>query len=129
MDCLCRHSKGLYFYERKLSQLLNIHSCQLHIKGAQVWDFRPIFFYISKSYMGRWLEDWRKKIFVRRLRQIFAILVFCACWACAKKLPTHAEPALKIACAGWACAKNLKFSIFLRTPKKTTKSKNFQISF
>ncbi len=30
-------------------------------KGAQVWDFLPIFFYINKSYMGRWLEDWRKK--------------------------------------------------------------------
>ncbi len=30
-----------------------------NLKGAQVWDFRPIFYYISKSYMGRWLEDWR----------------------------------------------------------------------
>ncbi len=43
------------------------------LKGAQVWDFRPILFYNNKSYMGRWLEDWRKFFFFRRLRQIFAI--------------------------------------------------------
>ncbi len=40
--------------------------------------------------------------------------VFCACWACAKKLPTQAEPVLKIAYAGWACAKFFFILLFLR---------------
>ncbi len=47
-----------------------------HLKGAQVWDFWPIFFYTNKSYMGRWLEDWREKKIFWRPQQIFAILFF-----------------------------------------------------
>ncbi len=57
----------------------------VHFKGAQVWDFRPIFFYISKSYMGRWLEDWRKKNFCSKTKADIRHFGFFA----------HAEPALK----------------------------------
>jgi hypothetical protein len=56
------------------------------IKGAQVWDFRPIFFYTNKSYMGRWLEDWRKKNFFWKTTADIRHFVFF----------TQAEPALKI---------------------------------
>ncbi len=55
------------------------------IKGAQVSDFRPIFFYISKSYMGRWLEDWRKKKFCSKTTAEIRHFGFFV----------HAEPALK----------------------------------
>ncbi len=64
------------------------------LKGAQVWDFRPIFFYTYKSYLGRWLE--KKIIFLKDYGRYSPFCVFCACWVCAKKLPTHAEHALKI---------------------------------
>ena len=54
-------------------------------KGAQVWDFRPIFFYTNKSYMGRWLEDCRKKKnFWKTTADIRHFVFF-----------TQAEPALK----------------------------------
>ncbi len=66
----------------------------LKVPKCEIFDH---FFYINKSYMGRWLEDWRKKNFFRRPRQIFAILFFF----------TQAEPALKFAHAGWACAKKM----------------------
>ncbi len=56
------------------------------IKGAQVWDFRPSFFYINKSYMGRWVEDWRKKIFFSKTTADIRYFVFF----------TQTEPALKI---------------------------------
>jgi hypothetical protein len=56
------------------------------LKGAQVWDFRPIFFNINKSYMGRWLEDWRKKNYFSKTTVDIRHFVFF----------TQAEPALKI---------------------------------
>ncbi len=57
-----------------------------YLKGAQVWDFRPIFFYINKSYMARWLEDWRKnKKFSKTTADIRHFGFF-----------TQTEPALKI---------------------------------
>jgi hypothetical protein len=60
------------------------------VKGAQVWDFRPIFFYTNKSYKGRWLEDWRKKKnFWKTTADIRHFVFF-----------TQAEPALKI-CLRW----------------------------
>ncbi len=81
------------------------------VKGAQVWDFRPIFFYTNKSYMGRWLEDWINfYFFFEDYGRYSQFCVFCACWVCAKKrqkMPTQAEPALKNVYAGWACAKKL----------------------
>ncbi len=55
-------------------------------KGAQVWDFRPIFFYNNKSYMGRWLEDWRRKNFFSKTTADIRHFGFF----------TQAEPALKI---------------------------------
>ncbi len=56
------------------------------LKGAQVWDFRPIFFYTNKSYMGRWLEDWRKNFFFSKTTADIRHFGFFA----------QAEPAQKI---------------------------------
>ncbi len=79
----------------------------LQFKGAQVWDFWLIFF---TPINPKWVSDLRtgeKKYFVRRLRQIFAILFFYAGWVCVKKMPTQAEPALKNVYAGWVFAKKM----------------------
>ncbi len=59
---------------------------KIWLKGAQVWDFRPIFFYINKSYMGRRLEDWRKIFFFAKTMADIRHFVFF----------TQAEPAIKI---------------------------------
>ncbi len=78
----CSGAQGTLIYEKNLKSI----SCQTPFKGAQVWDFRPIFFYTNKSYMGRWLEDWRKKkIFLKTTADIRHFVLF-----------TQAEPALKI---------------------------------
>ncbi len=53
-------------------------------KGAQVWDFWPNF-YTNKSYIDRWLEDWRKKNLVSKTTADIRHFVFI----------TQAEPALK----------------------------------
>ncbi len=80
-----------------------------------MWDFQLIFFYINKSYLGRWREDWRF-FFSKTTADIRHFVFFaraecvqknCLCilsmrekiayagWACAKKLPTQADCALK----------------------------------
>ncbi len=32
------------------------------LKGAQAWDIRDRVIYTERSHLGRWLEDWTKKI-------------------------------------------------------------------
>ncbi len=72
------------------------------LKGAQEWDFWPIFLHYAILCFLRMLSAHLK-------------ITYPTCWACAKNLPTHAEPALKIClhmlsmqqqivCACWACA-------------------------
>ncbi len=66
-----------------------------YLKVPKCEIFDP-FFYTNKSYMGRWLEDWReKKKFSKATADIRHFVFFYAGWACAKNLPMHAEPALK----------------------------------
>ncbi len=70
--------------------------CTLLLKVPKCEIFDPFFL---TSINPIWVGDLRtgeEKIFFRRLLQIFAIFFFCASWACAKKLPTQTEPALKI---------------------------------
>ncbi len=60
-------------------------------KGAQVWDFWPIFFYTNKSYMGTWLEDWRKKKFSSKTTADIRHFIFftqaeCALKKCLRRL-------------------------------------------
>ncbi len=57
--------------------------------------FLTHFFYTNKSYMGRWLEDWREKKNFEDHGKYSPFCFFYAGWACAKNLPTQAEPALK----------------------------------
>jgi hypothetical protein len=49
-------------------------------------DFWPIFFYTNTSFMGWWLEDWRRKNFFLKTTADIRHFVFF----------TQAEPALKI---------------------------------
>ncbi len=75
------------------------------LKGAQVWDFLPIFININKSYLGRWLEDWRKLFILKTMADFpnfvffshaeFALNMVYARWVFAKKRFTHSECALK----------------------------------
>ncbi len=75
-------------------------------KGAQVWEFRPLDFYVNKLYQGRRPKDWIFFCLLWRQRLKFAILIFFApSWVCAKKWSTHAECALKKVYARWVCAK------------------------
>ncbi len=57
--------------------------CSLKVPKCEIFD--P-FFYINKSYMGRWLEDWRKKKKISKTTADIRHFVFF----------TQAEPALKI---------------------------------
>ncbi len=70
--------------KKSVNKTTELRRCNL--KGAQVWDFRPIFFYINKSYMSRWLEDWRQKKKLSKTTADIRHFVFF----------TQAEPALKI---------------------------------
>ncbi len=81
-------SATLFLIKTYRMNLLSAGSTSLDsaFKGAQVWDFWPIFFDTNKSYMGRWLEDWReKKNFSKTTADIRDFVFF-----------TQAEPALKI---------------------------------
>jgi hypothetical protein len=77
-------------------------------KGAQVWDFWPIFFYTNKSYIGWWLEDWRrKKIFSKLTADIRHFGFFTQAEPALKNFLRRLSLRLKVAYAGWACANNL----------------------
>ncbi len=66
-----------------------------NLKGAQVWDFWPIFFTpINPIWVGD-LRTGEKKIFFEDHGRYSPFCFFYAGWACAKNLPTQAEPALK----------------------------------
>ncbi len=63
-------------YKRTYVARLKVPKCEI---------FDPFFFYTNKSYMGRWLEDWRKKKNSKTTADIRHFVFF-----------TQAEPALKI---------------------------------
>jgi hypothetical protein len=63
-----------HFY-KSFSQELKVPKCEI---------FDP-FFYTNKSYMGRWLEDWRIFLFFSKTTADIRHFVFFA----------HAEPAIK----------------------------------
>ncbi len=69
--------KPFLIYDFATAPLLKVPKCEI---------FDPFFFYTNKSYMGRWLEDWREKIFFSKTTADIRHFVFF----------TQAEPALKI---------------------------------
>ncbi len=82
-----RSGSGSIVRNTDLDPSITKQKSKKNLKGAQVWDFRPSFFYTNKSYMGRWLEDWII-FFFEDYGRYSPFWFFCACWACAKKLPT-----------------------------------------
>jgi hypothetical protein len=76
------------------TELIRFRKVTLKVPKCEIFD--PFLFTPKKSYMGRWLEDWINScFFFEDYGSYSPFFFFCSCWACAKKLPTQAECALK----------------------------------